>query len=100
VLWNSFNDRLGQFEHDKILFDLNGIIHSTEMPELDEPFSNQEIDALIKDLPIDKAPGPDGFNGMFIKKCWSIIKSDFMPCMRLSLMATWISEVSTVPILL
>ena len=28
-------------------------------------------------MPVDKAPGPDGFNGMFMKKCWSIIKQDF-----------------------
>ena len=25
---------------------------------------------------MDKAPGPDGFNGMFLKKCWHIIKED------------------------
>jgi hypothetical protein len=27
-------------------------------------------------MPCDKAPGPDGFNGMFIKKCWHIIRND------------------------
>jgi len=27
-------------------------------------------------MPVDKAPGPDGFNGMFLKKCWHIIKED------------------------
>jgi hypothetical protein len=27
-------------------------------------------------MPADKAPGPDGFNGVFIKKCWPIIKED------------------------
>ena len=26
---------------------------------------------------MDKAPGPDGFNGMFLKKCWPLIKEDF-----------------------
>lgn len=24
------------------------------------------------------APGPDGFSGLFVKRCWSIIKHDFM----------------------
>jgi hypothetical protein len=40
------------------------------------PFSYQ-IDNVVKDLPINKAPGPDGFNGKFLKKCWPIIKEDF-----------------------
>jgi hypothetical protein len=37
----------------------------------------EEIDLVIKEMPSDKAPGPDGFNGMFLKKCWGIIKDDF-----------------------
>src|SRR4051812_25996860 len=28
-------------------------------------------------MPADKAPGPDGFNGAFIKKCWNIICQNF-----------------------
>jgi hypothetical protein len=28
-------------------------------------------------MPTDKAPGPDGFNGFFLKSCWEIIKEDF-----------------------
>jgi retron-type reverse transcriptase len=36
-----------------------------------------EIDSIIKSLPSDKSPGPDGFNTNFIKKCWHIIAQDF-----------------------
>lgn len=32
---------------------------------------------MVKSLPSDKAPGPDGFNIDFTKKCWPIIKQDF-----------------------
>jgi hypothetical protein len=28
-------------------------------------------------MPPDKAPGPDGFNGLFLKKCWHIVKNNF-----------------------
>jgi hypothetical protein len=29
-------------------------------------------------MPFDKAPGPDGFNGLFVKKCWPIVKDEFV----------------------
>jgi len=44
---------------------------------LDSEFSQSEIEAVITSLPNDHAPGPDGFNGLFIKKSWDIIKGDF-----------------------
>lgn len=27
-------------------------------------------------MPTDKAPGPDGFNVLFLKNCWNIVKDD------------------------
>jgi hypothetical protein len=44
---------------------------------MDDCFSREEIDELMKDLPMDKSPGPDGFNELFMKKCRAIIKEDF-----------------------
>ena len=41
------------------------------------PFEKQEVDLVIKNLASDKAPGPNGFNSDFIKKCWHIICDDF-----------------------
>ncbi|KAM0914874.1 hypothetical protein ACQ4PT_011243 [Festuca glaucescens] len=36
----------------------------------------KEIHAALLEMPSHKAPGPDGFNALFFKACWGIIKSD------------------------
>jgi hypothetical protein len=48
------------------------------LTELDTPFSEEEVWNTIKQMPSDKAPGPDGFTGRFYKTCWPIIKEDIM----------------------
>ena len=59
-------------------FDLPALINvNVDLNSLVAPFSREEIDLLIKQIPTDKAPGPDAFNGLFMKKCWQIIKEDF-----------------------
>jgi len=59
-------------------FDLPALINvNVDLNSLVAPFSREEIDLMIKQIPTDKAPGPDGFNGLFMKKCWQIIKEDF-----------------------
>ena len=49
-----------------------------DLSPLVAPFSEQEIKTAIDLLPVDKAPGPDGFTGLFLKTCWDIIKGDAM----------------------
>jgi hypothetical protein len=61
--------------------DLNWEIISNRqhnLSSLDTPFSEVEIIGSIDLLPADKAPGPDGFTGSFLKSCWATIKYDFM----------------------
>jgi hypothetical protein len=79
LLWTEYKERLGNFVPIQMQFDLACLI--TGVPGLEElttPFLKEEIDLVIKEMPADRAPGPDGFNGMFLKKCWSIIKDDSM----------------------
>jgi hypothetical protein len=47
-----------------------------DLSSLDGPFTDEEIWRAIRHLPQDKAPGPDGFTGLFFKKCWHTIRAD------------------------
>jgi len=60
-------------------FDLHSILtpRGEDLELLVQPFQCEEIDRIIKQMPTDKAPGPDGFNGLFLKKCWPIVKGEF-----------------------
>jgi hypothetical protein len=57
-------------------FNIQDLTQTHDLQHIDVPFSKEDIDKVIKTLPADKAPGPDGFSGIFLKKCWSIIKED------------------------
>jgi hypothetical protein len=45
---------------------------------LSQEFTTEEIEGVVKHMKTNRAPGPYGFNGMFVKKCWPIIKEDFI----------------------
>ena len=61
-------------------FDLHNLLSQQNNPEifqdLEKPFSDEEINQIVKELPHDKSPGPDGFNNEFFKACWEIIEVD------------------------
>jgi hypothetical protein len=78
LLWSKYKERLGNYVPIQMQFDLARLI--TILPglkELPTQFLKEEIYLVIKEMPADRAPSPDGFNGMFLKKCWSIIMEDF-----------------------
>jgi hypothetical protein len=64
--------------HPSMLFDLSSLVTlRVDLDSLVAPILKQEFDLIVKMIPTDKALGPDGFNGLFFKKCWDIIKMDF-----------------------
>lgn len=78
LLWKDFKERLGKTEFRGFDLDPASLLDRREdLDFLEEPFTTQEIDEVIKKLPNDKSPGPDGFNNEFLKSCWATIKSYF-----------------------
>jgi hypothetical protein len=56
-------------------------IPAYDLADLEVPITEKEVWETIKQLPSDKAPGPDGFTGLFYKLCWPVIKEDIMAAM-------------------
>lgn len=78
ILWEDFKVRLGTSEFDTFSVDPNFFMQRSDgLQTLEAPFSNEEIDNVVKALPNDKSPGLDGFSNEFLKRSWSVIKSDF-----------------------
>jgi hypothetical protein len=69
---------MGATSSPTMLFDLANMITQVEgLDTLASPISHAEIDSVVKHMPNDKAPGPNGFNDLFLKKCWQFIRGDF-----------------------
>jgi hypothetical protein len=69
IIWEAFKDRLGSSVFSEIHFDLNELLQPvSDLEELHSPFSNEEIDSIVMNLPLGKSPDPDGFNTNFMKK--------------------------------
>lgn len=65
-------------EPTEMKFNLQAIIkRAPNLNHLTDPFTHVEIDAVVKEMLADRAPGPDGFSGAFLKACWPIIRHDF-----------------------
>lgn len=79
VLLNFYSNLIGTREVRERSIDLKVLrIQQHDLAVLDAPISEEEVWGVIKHLPGDKAPGPDGFTGRFYKVCWQIIKDDIM----------------------
>ena len=78
LLWTAYKNRMGVTMHPEMRFNLVEFIHvNTDLASLLQPISREEVDRVVKLFPSDKALGPDGFNGLFLKKCWPVVKESF-----------------------
>lgn len=82
LLWESFKNRMGISNFSGITYVLSSILTANNLDHLDADFSLEEINSIIRSLPNSHASGPDEFNGMFLKKCWGIVKEDFLRLFR------------------
>ncbi|KAK1630801.1 hypothetical protein QYE76_005116 [Lolium multiflorum] len=57
-------------------------IPTMDLHELERMFSEEEVWNTIRELPSDRAPGPDGFTGAFYQRAWPVIKHDIMAGVR------------------
>ena len=77
MLFEFYNGLTGaEFKRDEDM-DLKVLsVPSLDLHALDALFSMEEIWAVVKDMPPDKAPGPDGFLDCFFQSAWPIKRKD------------------------
>jgi hypothetical protein len=66
VLWDEYKNWLGSTVQPQMHFNLQDLITEHDLQHLNAPFTKEDIDLIIKNLSL--VPGPDGFNGTFLKK--------------------------------
>lgn len=66
LLWDEFKERMGVSDFTGFTVNPSALIYeSNDLDILEAPFLHEEIDSVIKLLPNNKSPRPDGFNSEF-----------------------------------
>lgn len=42
------------------------------------PFTLKDLQEAVFSIPVDSAPGPNGFSSAFFRSCWDIVKLDLL----------------------
>lgn len=79
AIFDHYSNHLGTYQPRSCAINLQNLNwEQRQLEHLDEPFSEQEIRKAIFQAPKEKAPGPDGYIGLFFTTCWDIIKEDLI----------------------
>jgi hypothetical protein len=83
VFTAAYRDLLGKIQVREYEFNLENLnIPMANMQDLDVMFTDEEVWSVIKEMPSDRAPGPDGFIGEFYQRAWPVIRLDVMAGMH------------------
>jgi hypothetical protein len=82
IFYDYYKGLLGTIQNREYTMDLQLLgLQDHDLSEMVEIFSEEEIWGVIKELPPDRAPSPDGFVGAFYKRAWPVIKGEIMAAM-------------------
>jgi hypothetical protein len=83
IVYDHFINLLGQTQPRSNTLDWANLGYQPhDLQELEDQFDEEETKRIIMQLPNEKAPGPDGFIGLFYKKCWTIIRADLLAALH------------------
>lgn len=78
-VFQHFSGRIGNQKSRQLTLDWNQLqLPSFDLQHLEEEFFEVEVKAVIQVIAAEKAPGPDGFIGVFYKTSWEVIKADVL----------------------
>ena len=82
ILCETYKKRMGTSQKTTMHFDLEFLYGQKPDASIFEnfelPFTEEVVNEVVKELPLDKSPGRDGFNNEFFKSYWDIIKGDVL----------------------
>jgi mannosylglycoprotein endo-beta-mannosidase len=77
--FQSYSALLGEVRNRVSTVDLDNLgFQRFELDDLEAMFTTEEVWKVIRDMPSERAPGPDGFIGLFYQKAWGVIRNDIM----------------------
>jgi len=82
LIYSYYNGILGTPFYRQHSIELGDLLPQLDLSGMDACFSEQEVWDTIKEMPPGRAPGPDGFNSLFYKVAWPIIKQDVVTALN------------------